>query len=234
MSNDPNRMVEKTPFTYHREKHAAVTRDQAQNYRETRFVDRRGGNDTDRREKDIVEEVLEQLGTQGWMLDVPCGAGRFLKNLQSCSTRLLEMDLALGMLQFNKEQYTKTSGMCGSDNTSFLLGDAERLPIRSGSVDAIFCMRLFHHLDSTRLRTSILTEFARVTRQWAIISFYHYYCFKHFKKILRNKTHRGVYLPFRTFKSEAEQSGWRVIRTYAVSRFYNPQWIVVLKKSNTP
>jgi ubiquinone/menaquinone biosynthesis C-methylase UbiE len=232
MSYDPSPKGEQTRFAYRREKHAAVSIKQAQDYREKRFVDRHGGEDTDRKEKQIVRMVLEQLGVQAYCLDVPCGAGRFLDDLRSHSSHLLEMDLAPGMLQFNKDQYNKLYGDSGSDSTAFVRGDAEWLPISSSSVDVVFCMRLFHHLDTSRLRVNILKEFARVTRQWVILSFYHYYCFKHLKKILRNKAHRGVYLPFHTVKSEVEHSGLRVIRTYAVTRYYNPQWIVVLEKTN--
>jgi ubiquinone/menaquinone biosynthesis C-methylase UbiE len=232
MSSDPNPKGEQTRFTYRREKHAAVSIQQAQDYREKRFVDRHGGGDTDRKEKQIVSMVLTQLGVQNYCLDVPCGAGRFLEDLRSHSAHLLEMDLSFGMLQFNKNQYNNLIGGSGSDSTGFVRGDAEWLPIRTSSVDAVFCMRLFHHLDTSQLRVNILKEFARVTRQWVILSFYHYYCFKHLKKILRNKAHRGVYLPFHTVKTEAEHSGLRVIRTYAVTKYYNPQWIVVLKRND--
>lgn len=231
MSINQERVNDKTNLGYQREKHAAFTHDQAKNYQETRFSPRRGNKDTDRKEKEIVLQAFEQIGKQRSILDVPCGAGRFLETLKLFSSRLIELDLSFGMVHFNEEQYRKSHGDANSDNTSFLIGDAEWLPIHNDSVDAIFCMRLFHHLDSSNLRVSILSELARVTSQWAIVSFYHYYCFKHFKKILRNKTHRGVYLPFRTFKDEVEKSGLQIVHTYAVSRFINPQWVVVLKKS---
>ena len=77
---------------------------------------------------------------------------------------------------------------------------------------------------------NIMREFSRVTKQWVVLSFYHYYCFKHLKKILRNKAQGRIHLPFKMFKAEAEKSGLSVVQTYAVSRFYEPQWIVLLKK----
>jgi ubiquinone/menaquinone biosynthesis C-methylase UbiE len=231
MSNETSRKDKKTATIYRRDNYA-ITVQQAQDYRDKRFINRRGGEGADQKEKQIVKKILVQLGSQNSFLDVPCGAGRFLEDLQSFSSRLLEMDLSQGMLHLNKDRYQKLYGGSRSDSPIFLRGDAEWLPIRANSVDAVFCMRLFHHLDSSRLRINILKEFARVTRRWVILSFYHYYCFKHLKKIFRKKTHRGVYLPYSTLKNEAEHSGLRVIRTFAVSRFYNPQWIVVMKRAD--
>src|SRR3990172_9462376 len=123
---------------YQRAHFAGATKERAQVYRETRFSRQRGSLRIDRKEKTIVKKIFQKIGLQQCILDVPCGAGRYLDLLRAHATRLIEVDLSFGMVQYNEEQFTPHAS-AQTGRVAFLLGDAEWLPFRSHSIDLVFC-----------------------------------------------------------------------------------------------
>lgn len=87
--------------------------------------------------------------------DVGSGTGRLLPTLEQRAHRVLALDTSLPMLQqavsrpdFQLEQ------------TVAVQGDAFGLPLRSGSLDAVTCMRVLFHFDDVR---PLLAELRRVS-----------------------------------------------------------------------
>ena len=76
-------------------------------------------------------------------------------------------------------------------------------------------------------RRRIFKEFARVSKSWVLVSFYHSNCLKRFKKLLRGKSVSGEYVSFSALRAEAAEAGLRVVRTSAVARYVLPQWFVL-------
>jgi SAM-dependent methyltransferase len=123
----------------------------------------------DDREQRAVRSIFKGLPDVRSILDVPSGAGRFLRTLASGGRQVIEMDVALEILAFAREK-------AGRDRVpvSVLQGDASQLPLADESVDCVFCNRLLHHIVSGRERSVILREFHRVSRRWVVVSFFDY------------------------------------------------------------
>jgi ubiquinone/menaquinone biosynthesis C-methylase UbiE len=91
-------------------------------------------------------------------LEIGCGrgvgAGLILKEFQPA--RVHAMDVDIGMVRKAKDYLTSHGKL-----TSLLVGDATCLPVRAGSVDAVFGFGVLHHLVDWR---AALAEIARVLR----------------------------------------------------------------------
>jgi len=84
-------------------------------------------------------------------LDLGCGTGFFLPNLQQLSQHLLALDLSEAMLR-RAQQRARASCLCG---------DAESLPLQAGSVDLIFSSLAVQWVSCPE---RLLTELYRVLR----------------------------------------------------------------------
>ena len=123
----------------------------------------------DQREQRAVRKIFIGLKDCRTVLDVPSGAGRFLRTLASGGRQVIEMDVALEILAFAREKAERDK-----TSVSVLQGDASQLPLADESVDCVFCNRLLHHILSGRERSVILREFHRVSRRWVVVSFFDY------------------------------------------------------------
>lgn len=72
------------------------------------------------------------------ILEVGCGTGRWLTELQACGARVFGLDLSGGMLR----QAGRQPG-----NFCLACGRAEQLPLPAAAFDLIFCVNALHHFD---------------------------------------------------------------------------------------
>lgn len=114
-----------------------------------------------------VRRGLESLGVRPWerVVDVGCGTGVLARCL---APMLLEgavyaLDLAPSMLRVAKSRMD-------SPRVVVLCGDAHRLPLASGSVDRVFCLACWPHLDD---RDAAAREFLRVLRPGGRLHIWH-------------------------------------------------------------
>lgn len=91
------------------------------------------------------------------LLDLPCGTGRLAGGLRPKCERYLGADVSPAMLR--------------EGDGERLVADAARLPFADGSVDALVCCRLLHHLDACEL-DAVCGELLRVTGSLLIASFW--------------------------------------------------------------
>jgi SAM-dependent methyltransferase len=82
--------------------------------------------------------------------DIGCGPGRDIALLRAGGLRVIGIDLSLGQL--------RTSNLTG-----VVQADMRELPLRGGSVDAIWCHAALLHIPRTAV-PAVLAEFARVAR----------------------------------------------------------------------
>jgi ubiquinone/menaquinone biosynthesis C-methylase UbiE len=98
-------------------------------------------------------------------LEVGCGrgvgAGLILKEFQPAWVHAMDVDI--GMVRKAKDYLTSQDEM-----TSLLVGDATFLPVKRGSVDAVFGFGVLHHIVDWR---SALAEIAGVLRPGGIYFF---------------------------------------------------------------
>jgi len=133
-------------------------------------------------EQSIVNQFLEQHPEGIWVLDVPCGMGRFNDVLARYRMKVLSIDKRLWRAA------STLSKTCGP-STLAIHGDALSLPFRDDSVDVALCVRLTHHLDRERLG-ALLRELGRVSPE-VLITFYNVHTiraqYRKLKKFLRGK-----------------------------------------------
>lgn len=125
----------------------------ADTYDEVRFRGRNGRflYETD---ASIVRELVELTGASS-LLDVPVGTGRVLDYLKDMPIRIVGTDLTPGMLDHARARLTSQQ--------TLLRADASRLPVQSGAMDCITCLRFFH-LFAPCDRPPFVREFARVLK----------------------------------------------------------------------
>jgi ubiquinone/menaquinone biosynthesis C-methylase UbiE len=184
----------------------------------------------DVREQRAVRRIFSELNDCRSVLDVPCGAGRFLGTLAQGGRTVLEMDVALEILTF--AQKTAVTAKI----TAFpMQGDASRLPLQCGSVDCVFSNRLLHHILPPAERIAVLREFHRVTRRWAVVSFFNYKSMGVIRGLLKRL--KGRTPPYEKqptleqFSDESVQSGFNVKAVVPIGPPWVSQRYFVLEKT---
>ncbi|HEV8717779.1 MAG TPA: methyltransferase domain-containing protein [Candidatus Binatia bacterium] len=86
------------------------------------------------------------------VLEVGCGTGRWLAELQPVTRQVYGIDLSLGMLQQARQRLQSLSLICGH---------ASRLPFPDAGFDLIFCVNAFHHFPQPRV---FISEARRLLR----------------------------------------------------------------------
>jgi ubiquinone/menaquinone biosynthesis C-methylase UbiE len=104
-------------------------------------------------------------------LEIGCGrgagAGILLKEFRLA--RLIAMDLDIGMVRKAQAHLPALAQRDGQQQRIFLLaGDVTFIPIKSGSLDAVFGFGVLHHVVAWR---SVLREIARVLKPGGVYFF---------------------------------------------------------------
>jgi ubiquinone/menaquinone biosynthesis C-methylase UbiE len=181
------------------------------------------------RELAAVEKIFAGLaGTS--VVDVPSGAGRFMRTLAKSNRWVVEIDVAWEILEFVRERAAaeRIPVLC-------LQGNASKLPLQDNSVDGIFCNRLLHHITSEGERAVILRELFRVCRKHAVVSFFDYLAFGQLRlwlKRLKGRTVDYVGQPTLSgFTAETVACGFRVAAVVPTGPPWVAQKYLVLAKS---
>ena len=88
-----------------------------------------------------LRSLTQAVGAER-ILEVGCGTGRWLAELQPIARQVYGMDLSLGMLQQARQR---------SELLSLLCGHASHLPFPGAKFDLIFCVNAFHHFPQPRI-----------------------------------------------------------------------------------
>ena len=186
----------------------------------------------DQREQRAVKRIFSRLSDCRSVLDVPCGAGRFLANLATGGREVIEMDQAAEVLDFARER----AGKLGL-RARFVQGDAGKTGLADASVDAVFCNRLLHHITSAPERAAFLREFHRVTRCHLVVSFFDYRSFETLRVVLKKlKGRKPEYSGQPTlaeFCEEVAHTGFRLKEIVPTGAFWVAEKYFVLEKDRT-
>lgn len=208
----------------------AFRRDEVADYERRRYrgLDQRLVHD---REMRILERVFRAITPGGGfsVLDAPCGYGRFSPFLLARATFLVSTDYSPAMVE--RAVTWEANGRRPVGAVSDLkLG----LPFAPASFETVFSLRFFHHLHESADRRTVLREFARVSRRWAVISFYELNPLHRFQRWVRGGlTHRRYRIKMLTreeFVTEAREAGWDIVRIHALIRGIHGQHIALLRK----
>jgi SAM-dependent methyltransferase len=115
------------------------------------------GRRIDREERRLVDWLLLRIPSTERLLEVGCGTGHFSEWLRGRGHRVCGLDRSPGMLQ-------ATRARC--PDAPVLLGEAERLAVRSRSVDVVLFVTSLEFLENP---CQALEEAVRVTRHGLIL-----------------------------------------------------------------
>jgi len=187
------------------------------------------------RESRIVRKYFKAMGRRadgganaagGLVLDLPCGYGRFSPLLIKSGGRLINSDLSFEMVRRAEEKSLRPGVAADAKNG---------LPFRAGAFGAIFSMRFFHHIHDPAERLAVLAEFARISSGWAVVSYYRSNALHKAQRALRRlrkKSPRRIrMIEGRTFRVEAEEAGFEIVRDTPLFRGLHAARIALLKKA---
>ena len=184
----------------------------------------------DRREQCAVRRIFGTLPECRSVLDVPCGAGRFLPTLAQFCPEVLGADIAAEVLEFARQRAETTGG-----RARVFRGDASKLELADGAVDAVFCNRLLHHILVPEERARILRELHRVARRYVVVSFFDYQEFgavRRFLKRLKGSKPKYEGQPtLEQFTDEVSRIGFRVREVVRTGPLWVSQKYFVLEKA---
>ena len=181
-------------------------------------------------ERDRLAGLLSQHVGRGPLLalDMPCGYGRISPLLSELDYRLVWGDLAPAMAS------TTAAHLASSPSIGAFGGDMVALPLAEGSADLTVTIRLWHHLGDSRMRIQILSELARVSRRWSLVSFYDsaslHQLSKGLAKRLQGRTSKITMLSRRQFSAEAKEAGLRVHAFRAVARGFHAHTFALMAR----
>jgi len=178
-----------------------------------------------RRESSTVAQILSRLPACASVLDVPCGAGRLLPALLEQGRRVLGIDVSPHLIEIARASF--------GDRVEFRQGDASQIPLPDGAVDCVFSNRLLHHLTQRDERARVLREFNRVTRRWAIVSYFDYHRWKYLRALTRcwrarSESKASAPQP-QAFAEELQRAGFQIQQRVPVSRWSSESYFIVQK-----
>lgn len=191
--------------------------------------DRGSRQRVDQREQAAVKRILSKLPGVTVVLDVPCGAGRFAATLGADGRRLIAIDVAAEVLGHMRERASKAGVQA-----EVIQGDATRIPLSDRAVDCAFSNRLLHHLLNRQDRQKVLRELHRVTRRFAVVSFFDYHSFgmirRLFKAIKGRKPSYESQPTLAEFAAEVSEAGFNVLEVVPTGAPWIAQKFFVLER----
>jgi SAM-dependent methyltransferase len=180
-----------------------------------------------RREQMMVDEMIRTLGlAKVRVLDAPCGYGRFSTVFARHGARVIAADVSAAMVGRARERIAE-EGHRGM----YVVMDIRHLPFKDDSVEATFTMRLFHHGFARDEMAVILSELARVSRRWIILSYYRSNWLHGLFRRLKGFSSRIKMMTDEEFQSELKAIPLTVRSHRPVIPFLHAQTMVVLEKT---
>ncbi|OGD25847.1 MAG: hypothetical protein A2Y56_08150 [Candidatus Aminicenantes bacterium RBG_13_63_10] len=184
-----------------------------------------------RREVRILRDFLRaaQPIRPARVLDMPCGYGRFTRLFEEDGTRTVAGDFSPAMVEKARSRPGQPPPPLG------VVTDAKRgLPFLDGAFGLVFSVRFFHHLREAEHRRAVMSELARVSSGWAVISYYRLNILHRWQRALRRAVKRSrtriSMIAASEFREEAERAGFRVVKSRALIPGLHAQRFVLLRK----
>jgi len=194
----------------------------AEHYATDRWQGSRRRRNSARRERRIVEELLKRTGALSRVVDLPSGTGRFTELLAQHSGNVFAMDLSQAMLK----RVTPSPAASA-------LASAKNIPLADGSVDLAFCFRLIHHFEHPHERGRVLSELHRVSKKWAVVSYFDASSVQAMRNRWRGKKETRFAQSRASFEQEVGAAGWTVEQRRYLVRGWSEQVIVLLSKKDS-
>lgn len=198
----------------------------------TIYEQRHINSPTHRREVQCIRQGLANVPAGSRILDLPCGAGRFLPTFLDMNLQVTCADVSANMVEAAKRK----AEQAGTDlsNVRFQVADVMNTPFADKEFDAILCNRLFHHFREPDVRRRALKELARICRGPLVVSFF---CsqsldgvYFHVRDALRSKkADDRIPISFNAFARDIEAAGLKIVQMLPMRGLVSKQWYVVLQ-----
>jgi len=200
--------------------------DVASRYEQQRFA-RPIGRFVNFMEKRALRNAVRVFRPGAAICETACGTGRMTEVLLGLGFPTLAADVSIAMMQNARDSVKRHPGLRG-----FVLGDATQLPLKSESCDGLVSFRFVAHLPP-RVRERFLTEAARVSREYVVISlqspwslhFFYRYAFR-----LASPVNPPFALSPRKLRRAARAAGLRVAAVRHTVPFIAETYVACLRK----
>lgn len=183
--------------------------------------------------------IINTIRTEGYpdifLLDIPCGTGRIFPTLLSKGISLIGADISMEMMRawtparlIGRVSHQKLK----SDSAVPLIQcDAERMPFKDKSFDAVSCLRFLTMKVPQEARGVIFREMTRVSRAWIILECQHKNQFSDILNWIAQKIFRRppVYNYFSRdgIKQELSDAGIKVERIFYPFGLFSNKWLLL-------
>ena len=181
-----------------------------------------------RREQALVGRALDDLGADGEVLDVPCGAGRLTGTVLERATRAVCADVSPAMLAHARRTLR---GPIAAGRVDLARASVGRLPFADDAFDGALCWRLLHHLTERGVRVRALSELGRVSRRGVVASFADAETWKSRIRHVHRPQRHSTALTCEELTQEAQEAGLRVVKTYRLSSLFSHLAAAVLRRA---
>jgi hypothetical protein len=175
-------------------------------------------------ERACVERALADAGfapaREALILDMPCGAGRYLDQFSTGARRVLGADISPAMVQ---------AALAASPGTDAFVAEGEHLPLADCSVAVAATMRMLHHLPSAEARVRWLAELRRVCDGALIGTFIQarspHHVTRRIKRLLGGADPHRYAQTTTELRDELSAAGWRLAGVYPTRGWWSENWV---------
>jgi SAM-dependent methyltransferase len=166
------------------------------------------------RESLLIRRYVRRVGRSRAILEIPCGGGRLTPAFADATELVIEADIAIGQVRYGRQASRVDVPRV------WMTASAFHIPLRRDSVDGVVCVRLSHHLPTPAERERLFAELLRVSRRFAIVTFFDRNSLKHLTWRLRHPFSRKARKPAlstREVATLARAHGGRLVATAPLS-----------------
>lgn len=185
-------------------------------------------------EQALVNRILDRigyLGDESIGLDLPSGYGRLAPLASRCVGRLVEGDWSFHLLGEAREHLAGAEGM--RPPVGFVRGTALQLPFADETFDLVLSARLCHHISSEAERLRYVQEVLRITRQYAVFTYFDSASLKNRLHAVRRRINgkRAKWtLSNAQVRVAAENHGFEVLDLVPLSRLFSGHRFAVVRR----
>lgn len=122
---------------------------------------------------EIETDIIRKYGTGKRTLEIGCGTGIILEQVNEFAKQAQGIDISEGMLKDSRKKGLKVE----------VANAAKKLPFKNGEFDVTYSFKVLPHIPELE---KALEEMARVTKKggYVIMEFYNTYSFKHVNNLI--------------------------------------------------
>lgn len=220
---EPNRGQESSSRAY-QENYREVERAERYNAKYSKQVLKRAST---RREFQLIERLLGSLQRSEVVLDLPSGGGRLSPALAPFADLILEADVAFGQLLHGRSAPPLATPQIWLNASGF------DIPLRDQAVDGTVCVRLAHHLPAASERERLVHEILRVSKRFALMTFFDFHSTKNRLRRLRRRfdgKQPKITMTQGELRALAEPRGFSLVTCSPLSRLFSGHCYALMER----